>query len=106
MAKFIKLKSDKYRKSRGGYSRLLEISCAKCGSRLLFYQKDGPGILKRVYLDRIYDIEVKDTPKLFCSNCKVNIGTLIIYEKENRPAFKLLFGSVTKKIVKANKIKV
>lgn len=25
-------KKDKYKKARGGYSRLLEISCQKCGN--------------------------------------------------------------------------
>jgi len=48
-------KSDKYKRTRGGYSRLLDISCAKCGTHLFYYQKDGPGMLKRMYLDRIYD---------------------------------------------------
>ncbi len=103
MAKFIKLKSDKYKKSRGGYSRLLDISCAKCGNHLFFYQKDGPGILKRVYLDRMYNIELKNTPKLICLNCKADIGMLIVFERENRLAYKLLLGSVIKKIVKADK---
>ena len=48
--------NDKYKKVRGGYSRLLEISCEKCGSVLCHYQKDGPGILKRMYFDRISGI--------------------------------------------------
>jgi len=51
----IKFKNDKYKKVRGGYSRLLDIQCAKCKEHLLFYQKDGPGILKRMYLDRIFE---------------------------------------------------
>ena len=34
--------------------RLLDISCAKCDTHLFYYQKDGPGMLKRMYLDRIY----------------------------------------------------
>ena len=53
----IKFKSDKYKKVRGGYSRLLDISCVRCGQHLCLYQKDGPGLLKRMYLDRIYESE-------------------------------------------------
>ena len=51
----MKLKSDKFKKFRGGYSRLLNIACSKYSTHLFFYQKDGPGILKRMYLDRIYE---------------------------------------------------
>ncbi|MDQ5929971.1 MAG: hypothetical protein QG594_1753, partial [Bacteroidota bacterium] len=45
----IKFKNDKYKKARGGVSALLDIKCAHCGSHLFFYQKDGPGALKRMY---------------------------------------------------------
>ena len=47
-------KNDTYKKARGGYARLLAVSCATCGTHLFYYQKDGPGIVKRLYLDRIY----------------------------------------------------
>lgn len=40
----MKLKNDKYKKVRGGYSRLLSISCQECGFDVCLYQKDGPGI--------------------------------------------------------------
>ena len=96
-----KLKNDKYRKNRGGYSRLLDLSCSKCGAYLFSYQKDGPGILKRLYLDRI---EGKVTSKnLVCSKCKELLGVRIIYKKENRPAFRLFTGAVAKKIKKSTK---
>ena len=49
-----KLKQDKFRKSRGGYSRFLIINCEKCEGFIALYQKDGPGPLKRMYLDRIF----------------------------------------------------
>jgi ribosomal protein L17 len=93
----IKLKSDKYKKARGGYSRLLNISCAKCGQHLCFYQKDGPGILKRMYTDRIFDPTFTTT----CQKCKQLLGVNYIYEKENRPAFRLFIDAVSKKIVKS-----
>jgi len=95
----LKLKSDKYKKARGGYSRLLDISCAKCGQHLCFYQKDGPGILKRMYLDRIFE-PINDS-QLICSNCKQLLGIKYIYEKEKRLAFRLFIGGVSKKIIKS-----
>lgn len=105
--KGIKFKSDKFKKARGGYSRLLKIDCAKCGELLCFYQKDGPGILKRMYIDRMFgskfsrlqNTKVNDLRQLICSNCKELIGVPMIYKKESRPAFRLFIGSVSKKIV-------
>lgn len=32
----MKLKSDKYKKARGGHSRLLEITCDKCASLVCY----------------------------------------------------------------------
>jgi len=101
-------KSDKFKKTRGGYSRLLEISCAKCGSQICTYQKDGPGILKRMYLDRMLSPDkykklvatsLKKLPQLVCPNCKELLGVPIIYKKENRLAYRLFAGSVIKKIL-------
>lgn len=106
----IKFKSDKYKNSRGGYSRLLDIQCAKCGKHLFFYQKDGPGILKRMYLDRIFDssryanlenTSLNSIPKLICPNCNELLGTPYIYEKEKRLAFRLFVGAIIKKITKS-----
>ena len=98
-----KLKNDKYRRSRGGYSRILAISCEKCGSLACRYQKDGPGALRRMYLDRISDAEVSLNRKdLSCPKGHL-LGVKIIYEKEKRPAFRLFVDAVTKKIVKSAK---
>jgi hypothetical protein len=99
MAKTI-FKNDKYKKTRGGYSRLLSISCQKCNKHICNYQKDGPGNLRRMYFDRIIDPEVSISRKdLSCPN-KHLLGVKIIYDKENRPAFRLFVDSVTKKIIK------
>jgi hypothetical protein len=96
----VKLKNDRFRKVRGGYSRLLEISCSACSETLFNYQKDGPGIIKRLYVDRIY----KDVggSALKCKNCNNLIGNLTIYEKENRPAYAVKPGTIKKKIIKLN----
>ena len=94
------LKNDKYRKARGGYSRFLNIFCDSCGEYLALYQKDGPGELKRMYLDRVFapKIPASKTGAFTCHACKKIIGTFYTYKKETRPAIRLYQGSVSKKI--------
>ncbi len=97
----MKLKSDKYKKARGGASKLLEISCAECSAFVCDYQKDGPGNLRRMYVDRISDAKVSLLEKsLKCENGHM-LGVAIIYKKENRPAFRLAGDSVKKKTKKS-----
>lgn len=99
----IKFKNDKYKKARGGYSRFLDISCEHCGKHLFLYQKDGPGILKRMYIDRILEIDnLKPDSNLICPKCSTVLAVPIIYKKENRPALRLFVGAITKDIVKSN----
>jgi hypothetical protein len=96
-----KLKNDNYRRARGGYSRMLTISCEKCGAEVCKYQKDGPGTLRRMYLDRISDAKAPLNRKdLSCSKGHL-LGVKIIYDKEKRSAFRLFVDAVTKKINKA-----
>ncbi len=97
-------KSDKFKKNRGGYSRWLMLHCEKCKHELFAYQKDGPGILKRLYLDRI-SLKMNAARNLVCSGCKSILGIPIVYEKEKRPAFRLFAGAVGKKIVKVGSVK-
>lgn len=96
------LKNDQFRKNRGGYSRFLNISCESCGHHLAIYQKDGPGELKRMYLDRIFAPKIIQgkTDEFKCTSCKKIIGTFFNYKKENRSAIRLYQGSVIKKIIK------
>lgn len=112
MAKSL-FKSDKYKRARGGYSRLLDISCAECGTHLFYYQKDGPGMLKRAYLDRVYGSKkysglqnesLKSVPQLVCPHCKQHVGVPFNYAKENRLAYRLFVGSINKKISNSSKI--
>lgn len=91
----MKLKNDKYRKARGGRAKILKLSCAKCETALFNYQKDGPGILKRLYIDRVIN-NVPRGKNLSCKHCKELLGVRIIYKKENRPAIRLFAGAVTK----------
>lgn len=100
MAK-LKLKKDKFSKARGGKSKLFGISCEHCKTYLFNYQKDGPGLLKRMYIDRISKAENFDLSKnLICPSCNRLIATQMTYEKEDRPALRLFVGAVTKKTIK------
>lgn len=93
------MKNDIYSQARGGWSRMLKITCEKCDGHVCFYQKDGPGPLKRMYVDRMIDIKPSGTT-LACRNCGHELGIKITYAKENRPAYRLFQGSVNKKITK------
>lgn len=97
-----KLKKDSYMKSRGTPALLL-MECANCSGFVMSYQKDGPGPLLRCYLDRIlhpeelekrqYDkFEKQSALPLKCPACETVIGSPIIYEKEDRPAYHLRPG--------------
>ncbi|MBX3064745.1 MAG: hypothetical protein U0528_15130 [Anaerolineae bacterium] len=104
------LKRDQYRTTRGGYARFLNLYCSKCGNHLLLYQKDGPGTLFRLYLDRIVApsalselqkiADLKKVPPLVCSSCQAVIGTAYVWEEENRPAFLLDQAAFSKKVGK------
>lgn len=107
--KKVNFKKDKYRESRGGYSRFLNIFCHHCGIKILTYQKDGPGDLKRMYLDRIVtpdnlvklkNLPIKSIPNLICPRCKYVIAIPYVYPKEKRNAFRLFVGAIIKKVTK------
>jgi hypothetical protein len=104
------LKNDKYRKARGGSTRLLDIFCVSCNGLLMKYQKDGKGNLLRCYLNRIFyppnleqlqhDPKIqspRDMLNLACSQCKSVIGTPMFYE-DGRLAFRLRKGLYYKKL--------
>lgn len=107
--KTFSLKKDKFKSSRGTWSRLMNISCRKCGNHLLVYQKDGSGNLRRLYLDRIYDPprlvnlqskSLKNIPALKCGKCGEIIATPYIYAKENRKAFRVYQDTIIGKVRK------
>lgn len=87
----------------------MEIHCEKCNHVIALYQKDGPGPLKRMYLDRIFSpksliglerARLKFIPNLVCPECKQLIGIPFVYKKEQRLAFRLFEGAVTKRTKK------
>ena len=95
-----RLLKDQYRTARGGYSRLLKIACEKCGAEVCSYQKDGPGNVRRMYIDRISKPKVSlITKHIFCPNHHL-LGVKVIYEKEKRMAFRMFVDAIRKKVVK------
>ncbi len=103
-------KNDTYTKRRGAPVMLI-ISCGICGHYLMCYQKDGPGPLLRCYLDRIHhpenlkqrqydNFEKTSAAPLVCEGCSNVIGTPMIYEKEERPAYAMRVGFSTLRKVK------
>lgn len=99
----MQLINDSYKSSRGGYSRLYKISCQKCASQICLYQKDGPGNLRRMYIDRIRNPVISvNKRELLCKEGHV-LGSKVNYEKENRPAFRLYVDAVTKELVNSKK---
>jgi hypothetical protein len=102
-----KLLSDTYRQSRGDWSRFLSLSCVSCCNFLFYYQKDGPGPLKRSYVDRINGKNLLLTQKgyVFCPHCKVCLGFEEPYSKEhNRPAIRWAVEAIEYKIVSAHQV--
>ena len=105
----LKLKNDRYRNARGGTAHFCDIVCARCGSFVLLYQKDGHGGLHRLYLNRIFLPEElaalqrlphirqpSDLAPLKCSACGSMIGTPMRHS-EGRLAFRLVVGSFVKR---------
>lgn len=96
------MKNDKYKVARGGWSTILDIFCDHCGNLVCQYQKDGPGLLKRMYIDRM-SVDEQPGAELICKSCGRVLGTKNNYEKENRQAYRLYVGAVTETIVEEEK---
>lgn len=102
------VKKNRYSKARGSNSRFLDIFCSACNNHVVLYQKDGPGALLRMYIDRIFEpsaladlqyqsFSKKNLQNLQCPKCHALIGTPMMYEVENRLAFRMVRGSFVKK---------
>ncbi|OGM25752.1 hypothetical protein A3D00_02625 [Candidatus Woesebacteria bacterium RIFCSPHIGHO2_02_FULL_38_9] len=97
---------DVYKNNRGSWSRVLDVTCHYCKKHLFFYQKDGPGLLKRSYIDRIIDLRPKISKEFHCFHCNELLGIFQPYKKENnRPAFSWLVGALEYQIVPQIKLK-
>ena len=109
MTKLVQLKKDKYKSARGGHSRVLNLHCRECDTVFAVYQKDGPGNLLRLYMDRIMAPErlvglhkknIKDILPLKCPGCACVVGMPYMYKKEKRNAFRVFQDAVVKRIRK------
>jgi hypothetical protein len=73
----------------------------------MVYQKDGSGRLLRYYADRIVwppelvekqteitPATIKEAGSLACSACGNVLANPMVYEPENRPAYRLVPGSI------------
>ena len=72
---------------------MLKLKCRKCKRLFCTYQKDGPGPLRRLYIDRM---DPKRTAKNLKCSCGAMIGTRYIYKKEKRPAYKLYVDALVR----------
>jgi hypothetical protein len=77
------MKKDDFSQVRGGSSVVLDLTCFKCNAFIAKYQKDGPGPLKRSYLDRFLT-PIDGTKEVVCE-CGQVLGIPGIYKPENRP---------------------
>lgn len=95
-----KVTRDKYLARRGSHFKIYQIKCSNCKSVITKYQKDGPGVIKRLYLDRMIDFHTKPRKsKLICEVCNSLIGTYYIYKPEKRPAYRLPIGTISKSLI-------
>jgi ribosomal protein S27E len=101
--------SDKRREVRGGSAQMLELSCAKCGHKFFHYQKDGPGPLLRLYLDRIHApkkfVGLQNKPLgslkvIGCLDCGRLIAMPQMYKAEKRKAYRVFQGALKKKRIR------
>ena len=99
--KTFSFKNDQYRSARGGHSRFLKITCEGCHAFLGVYQKDGPGNLRRMYIDRLHASRIQQGKEASCPDCKRIIGTKIRFKKEDRSAIRLYVDAVVKEVISA-----
>ena len=88
-------------------SRTFSIFCSQCDTFVLRYRKEGSGSLIRIYLKQILEpkhfseykkVTVKsEIPPLSCTQCGQKIGTSMMHEPGNRPAYRPIKGSFFKK---------
>ncbi len=111
----IRIVKDRYSRARGGRSKLIRILCKRCKAEVLTYQKDGPGWLKRCYLNRIVwpqklarlqrnrrVREPGDMDALRCESCKAVIG-IPTRHKDARLAYAIVPGSFIRRDATSSK---
>jgi hypothetical protein len=86
-------------------SRHLDIDCAKCGTFIVRYRKEGSGQLIRLYLNKVLQPKSlaalksngrkSNLPVLTCPKCGNSIGHPMEDER-NRLAYRMIKGSFKK----------
>jgi len=87
---------DDFRIARGNWSRIYSIRCAACDRLVCYYQKDGGGKLKRLYIDRIFSPTVPVGRKIFRCPVHHELGIRVLYAKESRASVRLFVDAITK----------
>lgn len=93
----LKLIKDKYRRARGGTSTFYRIYCQECLHTLGEYQKDGKGLLMRLYQDRFNPATKQVNARKGHCTCSNWFGVPYSFKPENRPAIKLFIGKIYKR---------
>lgn len=104
------VKRDRFRSARGGTSHFINLFCTSCKGWVALYQKDGQGNLYRLYFDRIHAPEqlaqlqdmyvpsqIHEIPSLICS-CGQILAHPMIFDQENRLAYRIVLGTLFKEI--------
>lgn len=110
MDKLPKINRDSSYKRRGGTAQWILLSCGVCKENLALYQKDGPGKLFRLYLDRLTstsgerpfsNLGKTAINALTCNGCQETIGIPMTYEKDDFPrtALRLTGAGINKTIL-------
>ena len=94
--KNLNLKSDKYRKSRGGYSRFLDIYCDHCGKKNFYLSKRRPGRAQKV-ISRSNNFGQSSAINFFFEMCSLRSRAwhLLRISKRKTPDISVVRGSDT-----------
>lgn len=95
----MKYKNPKYRKRRNTFP--LEVSCGKCKTPALIYEKGSKGNLLKLQIHRIIASEVnleEHEGHLLCSNCKEELSKKGTYD--GNVTYWIIRGKVNSKRLK------
>lgn len=98
-----KIKNDKFQKSRGGTSCILDVRCDHCAGHVCYYQKKRPRLTQAYVICRMINLQPTGE-SLLCAGCQRLLGVRVIWQKEDRPAYRLFAGAVTKKIISRDQL--
>lgn len=80
-------KNKNYKKIRK--SHILIISCGKCKTDIVEYQKLGRGNVLRLYLERIIEGSIDFTKNLICPKCNNELGQKVTVKDTNKVFYRM-----------------